>query len=88
MRYVYTDEQLQIVANAIIVQAADDYRNALRGKGCDGKTPNRVKRECERFFRSDYFTILTKVSGEYLIDKLRNEVQNENHFDTGNTGTD
>ena len=29
--------------------------------------------ECERFFRSKYFHLLTKVDGEYLIQKIRRE---------------
>lgn len=57
------------LANAIILQAAKDYRKALkhdeRGR----------KREIERFFRSEYFTVLTNVSGEMLIQKLRAEVK-------------
>ena len=57
------------LANAIILQAAKDYRKALkhdeRGR----------KREIERFFRSEYFTVLTNVSGEMLIRKLRAEVK-------------
>lgn len=57
------------LASAIILQAAKDYRKALkhdeRGR----------KREIERFFRSGWFTILTNVSGEMLIRKLRTEVK-------------
>ena len=57
------------LANAIILQAAKDYRKALkhdeRGR----------KREIERFFRSEYFTVLTNVSGEMPIRKLRAEVK-------------
>lgn len=57
------------LANAIILQAVKDYRKALkhdeRGR----------KREIERFFRSEYFTVLTNISGEMLIRKLRAEVK-------------
>lgn len=57
------------LANAIIMQAAKDYRKALkydeRGR----------KREIENFFRSGWFTVLTDISGEMLIQKLRAEVK-------------
>lgn len=57
------------LANAIILQAAKDYRKALkhdeRGR----------KREIEKFFRSEWFSILTNISGEMLIQKLRAEVK-------------
>ena len=57
------------LAEAIILQAVKDYRKALkhdeRGR----------KREIERFFRSEYFTVLTNISGEMLIQKLRAEVK-------------
>lgn len=57
------------LANAIILQVVKDYRKALkhdeRGR----------KREIERFFRSEYFTVLTNISGEMMIQKLRAEVK-------------
>lgn len=57
------------LANAIILQAVKDYRKALkhdeRGR----------KREIERFFRSEYFTVLTNISGEMMIQKLGSEVK-------------
>ena len=57
------------LAEAIILQAVKDYRKALkhdeRGR----------KREIERFFRSEYFTVLTNISGEMMIQKLRAEVK-------------
>lgn len=57
------------LANAIILQAVKDYRKALkhdeRGR----------KREIEQFFRSEYFSMLTNISGEMMIQKLRAEVK-------------
>lgn len=66
------------LANAVIEQAANDYRRALDGKGLsvDGKCPippEDVIKEVERFFRSQYFRMLTKVNGEYLLDQLNRE---------------
>lgn len=57
------------LANAVIIQAVKDYRKAL-------KYDHRgIKRECCRFFRSDWFKTLTAVDGEMLISKIKSEVQ-------------
>lgn len=63
----------QDFANAIIKKAVDDYRRALDGKGYGGMSADRVIRDVERFFRSQYFEALTEVDGEFLITKLRQE---------------
>lgn len=78
-------ELYQPLADAIILQAVADYRAALTGVGCGRKSAEGVVRECERFFRSHYFSMLTKVSGEYLIEKLRKEVQDESHSNSTDT---
>ena len=67
----------QPLADAIVLQAVADYRNALVGISYCRKSAEDVVQECERFFRSEYFWLLTKVSGEYLIEKLRQEVEGE-----------
>ena len=72
-----TIESYQPLIDAIILQAVNDYRNALVGISYSHDSAEDVMRECERFFRSDYFSMLTKVSGEYLIEELRKEVQGE-----------
>jgi hypothetical protein len=64
------------LANAIILQATKDYRLALRKLA---KHPyNRIglseKEEIEQFFRSNWFTILTGIDPELLIEKLKAEV--------------
>lgn len=64
------------LADAIILQAVDDYRKALDGKsyGEDSKkSPEWVKRECEKFFRSSWYRSLTKIDGEFLIEQLKRE---------------
>ena len=78
-------EPYQALANAIILQAVTDYRNALLGYGCACKKADSVKLECEKFFRSEYFSYLTKVSGKYLIEKLREEVQDASNFNSTDT---
>ena len=71
-----TDKQICILsdecenlAGAIIIQAVKDYMRALK-KGERGR-----KSECVRFFRSDCFKVLTTMDGEFLIRKLKEEVQ-------------
>lgn len=64
------------LANAIIVQAATDYRKALRDLKTNPKYSPTLYAvsEVERFFHSDWYKTLTSVSGELLIKKLRAEV--------------
>lgn len=81
----------QDLADAIVLQAVEDYRNALKGISYNKYPPKTIKKEIERFFCSDYFEILTKVKGEFLIDALKKEHlenerrNNESNIDTGNT---
>jgi hypothetical protein len=63
----------QDLANAIILKAVDDYRNALNDEGYDQFSAEHVIKEVEKFFHSHYFEILTKVKGDYLIKKLKQE---------------
>ena len=67
------------LANAIVLQAVRDYRTALKRvarhpKDRDGLA---VKNECERFFRSGWFGVLSKVDPEFLIKELRKEKRND-----------
>ena len=64
------------LANAIIIQAVKDYRKALKpdDRRCKCYKQER-KREVEEFFRSEWFTVLTNISGEMIIRKLRVEVK-------------
>lgn len=68
-----TDGAYQEVANAIVKLAAEDYRKALNGEGYDKKSPEWVIADIERFFRSPYFQTLTRASGDYIIEKLKQE---------------
>ena len=65
------------LANAIVLQAVKDYRTALKRvarhpKDRDGLA---TKNECERFFRSGWFGVLTGIDPETLMIKLQMEVQ-------------
>ena len=78
-------EIYQELYNAIVFQAVTDYRKALRGVGYDKKPAEQVLRECERFFHSEYYNLLTKVPSEFLIEKLKKEVEDEHHSNSTNT---
>lgn len=64
------------LANAIILQAAKDYRMALKSLKANprNRTAMSDKDEIERFFRSGWFSVLTSVDGEMLIRSLQMEV--------------
>ena len=55
-------EAYQNLANAIIIQACEDY-----------KTGEITDYSFEHFCRSEWFSILTKVDPEYLIKKMDKE---------------
>ena len=68
-------EPEQRLANAIIIQAAEDYRTALRCLRInpDHKPSLEMLQECERFFRSEWYQMLTTVDGEMIMRKIREE---------------
>lgn len=53
------------LVNAMVEQAVKDYRDALR------KKDDYVIGDCETFFRSEWFEYLTDVSGELIIEKIK-----------------
>ena len=64
------------LANAIIIQAVKDYRNALKTlKRYPRYEPAKaVVAEVEEFFRSDWYRMLTSVDAEMLMRKIRREI--------------
>ncbi len=64
------------LANAIVLTAVHDYRDALKklSRGRKNTDAETTKNECERFFRSQWYQELTSVDGELLIRKLNEEV--------------
>lgn len=79
----------QNLAEAIILSAVQDYRDALTDKGSKHmthvKSNNAIIKECEKFFKSDWFRVLTNVDGEMIMNKIRKEVQNERKTHSGNS---
>ena len=70
-------DPIQELANAIILQAVKDWREAKhklkkRPKNEDAKL---MVQDCEEFFRSDWFKALTNLDGEMLLRKLQEEIK-------------
>lgn len=61
------------LANAIILQAVKDYRKALRTLSrYPYNRPAQYERgRIERFFRSEWFGVLTRLDPETLIHRLK-----------------
>ncbi len=66
------DDPYRTLANAIIVQAAKDYRKALRQlrRNPRYETARNEKNDVERFFHSEWFHLLTDADPDYLLDYL------------------
>lgn len=58
------------LANAIIAQACEDYREVLRGQ-C--KYPERTLSDVMRFFESDWYDVLTNFDRRTLVRKMNEE---------------
>ncbi len=70
MPKMYMNDQWESLAMAIILSAVDDYRRALKSVKINPEAQAEIE-SIERFFRSRWFSVLTPVSGELLIDRLR-----------------
>ena len=70
-------DQFEGLANAIVIQAAVDYRLALKHlrQNPDFQPAMSRKHEVERFFRSEWFSSLTRVNGIELLARLKTEVE-------------
>lgn len=64
------------LANAVILQAVKDYRMALKCLQANPRNRTAIadKDDVERFFRSQWFSVLTSIDGETLIRSLNEEV--------------
>ncbi len=71
------EDPYERLANAIILQAVSDYRVAFKKVKAHPKNKEAISEalEIERFFRSGWYSQLTGVDGEYLIQRLQDEVR-------------
>lgn len=63
------------LANAIVLRAVDDYREAQRDLEVNPRYPLalRTVSDVERFFHSGWFSVLTSLDGVVLMQKLQKE---------------
>ncbi len=71
------DDPYERLSNAIVIQAAEDYRAALKRIKRNPKNQDAVDEalQIERFFRSGWYQVLTSVDGEYMIRRLQEEAR-------------
>ena len=67
--------EYQVLANAIIEQAVKDFRAAQKklAKNPYNQASMRTVVEVEVFFHSDWFRVLTTVSGPMILKMLKEE---------------
>ena len=72
------DEGCENLVIAIVRQALVDYKSALKAlkKNPNNIDKRRIKNECEMFFSSEYFTLLTNVDGAYLLKNMERMCKN------------
>lgn len=71
------EDPCERLANAIVIQAAEDYRAALKRIKRNPKNRDAIDEalQIERFFRSGWYQVLTSVDGEYMIRRLQEEAR-------------
>ena len=71
-----SEDPYQNLANAIVLSAVKDYRDALKKlkKKPNNKLAADERDSIEEFFRSDWFAVLTELDPEYLITELNKEI--------------
>lgn len=71
-----TGDPYENLANAVIAQAAEDYRRLLKRakKNPANREALDEALQIERFFRSGWYQRLTNVDGEFLICKLQENI--------------
>lgn len=70
-------EAYENLANAIIEQAAMDFRKARKKleRNPDNTVALRTVREVEKFFCSKWFTVLSKADGPMILEMLKEEFE-------------
>ena len=70
------DENYKELAVAIVLQAVNDYRKALKVLKYSpwNREARSTKREVEQFFRSGWYTSLTSINPRLVMDEIKREV--------------
>ena len=72
MRYICDLGAVNLV-EAIVSMAAHDLELSIK-KNKPGEPEGKMQRECERFFRSAYFTRLTGLDGKLVLQELHEQL--------------
>ena len=69
------NELYEELATAIILQAVEDWRKSVKAlkKRPRNDEARQMKDECEQFFLSEWFGVLTSVDGSMILRKLKQE---------------
>lgn len=70
----YNNECWYDLANAIVLSAVEDWRHymfQLQFPSLQSKQALDISRQCERFFLSKYFRILTDLDGKTFLRRLK-----------------
>lgn len=73
-------EGCEALGNAVILRAARDYVNVLRRlmKNKDNAMAQAQAKELRRFFKSQEFTVFSKLDGELLLARIDQEFYESN----------
>lgn len=68
--------ELEPLVTAIVARAVADYRYSIGGEWDEifAWIDDPVKEECEEFFRSEWFELLTGLDGEWVMKEIQKEV--------------
>ena len=64
----WNETPFRCLVQAIVKQAADDYRQSLTSKT---RKANAMRLDCEEFFTSEDFMMFTNISGETIMKMIQ-----------------
>lgn len=69
------DEGVDLLRNAIVIQAAKDYKRSFDYKS--GACDEFDRKEIEKFFRSEWYEQLTDVDSKYIMNEIKRIIREE-----------
>lgn len=69
------------LANAIVFKAVRDYQHALISlhKAPWNSRAEGIAKQCEHFFHSQYYRILTSIDGDWLMENAKKQVKERDY---------
>ena len=79
MTMVYLQENWEDLANAIIISAVKDYAKAYKYmlRFPESRAAQEEVMKLERFFFGEWYAKLTDLDPHYLLDRLKEEIEND-----------